>query len=657
MKTEDLINLLKTTQVVQKDGTVKTKIIDCLENYVTYFENSEYWQGKLSSSHRVKGSKTYVSFMYDGNMFTMSNLDPVVLEALVQIETDTKSLKNKAHIKNALSIICNKNKTETNDNEDNNVSMNVAASYSSEFSDIEALLDEIDNDETIVDKDDWAIYREWKNNESIKNYNKDGEVTGISDCYDNLVQWLEHYPPLKGNIKYNDKSDRIDFNGDIIKDNDVHTILKYCNKHFIRKYSNVKGMFEAIKGCANMHHYNPVKTYLESLTYDDSQDWFEYLIKNVLNAEMWDEYGDLYLAEFRKWMTACIKRIYNPGAKFDNILVLVSKNQGTGKSTVWERLFNIKGENFSKIVDASQDIPNGDRFIQQCAAKICINFDEIAMKSKNVNKIKTMLTQQSDEWHTLYSVADAPRDRDYLFVGTTNNTDFLKDYTSMFERRWWIIKVTEDSKNGIYINKMFDDEELNLQDNIWAQAKHIYDNNEEAELYITQGSELGLKLESLQRGYKASNNEYYDEIVNIMQMDWGFFDDKKTVNVESLILQYRHGDTLDYCKRRNDEIRELEKKDGYVMRAEDIKYTHYGQIDRWPVSILYTLLDKLGIKYTKQSLTNELEYSNEFERKYARCKMNNNNNCLAWCRTEYTPVNKFNDTNNNESEGSNKIPF
>ena len=538
----------------------------------------------------------------------------------------------------------------------------VESKYATEFFEIEQLLDDIENDDTLSEeKNDWTAYREWKNNVAIKIVNSDGEVTGIDSCYDNIVGWLEHYPPLKGQIKYNDKSNRIDIWGDIYDDNTVYTIMGMLNKHFIRKYSSIKGLNEAIKGCANKHHYDPFKNYIESLTYDDSKDWIEYLLTDVIKAEMWDEYSELYKTELRMWLYAAIKRVYEPGCKFDNILVFVSKNGGTGKTSVIENLFDINGQSFSKIVDASQQITMNDRFFQQCASNVCINFDEVAMKSANVNKIKTMLTQQSDEWHTLYAVADAPTKRSFVFAGSTNNTDFLKDYTTMYERRWWIIKVTEDTTNGVNVNNIFNDKELNLRDNIWAQVKHMYDNKTETNLYITQGSELGDKLAVLQRGYKASNNEDYAEIVNIMQMDWGFFNEDKFVNVDSLVKQYKSGDALKYCERRNSELDALINKEGYVRKPEDLEYVCYGQIDRWPITLLYELLYKLNISFTKQSLNNELEYSNEFIRKRARCPMKNGETCAAWCRTEDTPIHKFISQQEkeffNESKGSNELPF
>ena len=550
---------------------------------------------------------------------------------------------------------------QLNKQEDTN-DLIVESNYASEFFEIEQLLNDIENDETLSDeKNDWTAYREWKNNVAIKIVNSDGEVTGIDSCYDNIVGWLEHYPPLKCQIKYNDKSNRIDIWGDIYDDNTVYTIMGMLNKHFIRKYSSIKGLNEAIKGCANKHHYDPFKDYIESLTYDDSKDWIEYILTDVIKAEMWDEYSELYKAELRMWLYAAIKRVYEPGCKFDNILVFVSKNGGTGKTSVIENLFDINGQSFSKIVDASQQITMNDRFFQQCASNVCINFDEVAMKSANVNKIKTMLTQQSDEWHTLYAVADAPTKRSFVFAGSTNNTDFLKDYTTMYERRWWIIKVTEDTTNGVNVNNIFNNKELNLRDKIWAQVKHMYDNKTETNLYITQGSELGNKLAVLQRGYKASNNEDYAEIVNIMQMDWGFFDDKKRINIDSLVKQYRSGDVINYCERRNSELNELRHKEGYIMKPDDLDYVCYGQIDKWPITLLYELLCKLNINYTKQSLNNELEYSNEFVKKYARCPMKNGETCAAWCRTEDTPTHKFISQQEkeffNESQGSNELPF
>ena len=653
---KELEQLLQIERTQLSNGVEKTKVLDVLDNYITYFSKSDKYMNKFSSKQLKRGNKILIIYLFDNVQFVINNKDNVFINARNDINKDI-GLNKVSYIKDAITHCCNDNIINDVDDVDDNM---IATSYESEYDEINSLLDEIVNDDTIQDKSDWDLYIEWCKKESIKNYNKDGEVTGTSDCYDNIIGWLEHFPLTKNKIKYNDKSSRIDFNGKIYDDNTVHTIMTYLNKYFIRKYSNVKGLNEAIKGCANKHHYNPVKEYIETLKYDDSRDWFEYLLKDVLKADNWSEFSELYIAEFRKWMCACIKRIYEPGCKFDNILVLVSKCQGTGKSSIWEQLFNINNESFCKIVDASQEIPNGDRFIQQCAGKVCVNFDEIAMKAKNVNKIKTMLTETVDEWHTLYSVADAPRPRDYLFVGTTNNDDFLKDYTSMYERRWWIIKLSENSKNGIYVNTIFNDKELNLRDKIWAQAKYIYDNNLENDLYITQDSELGGLLEVLQRGYKASNNEYYAEIVNIMQMDWGFFDDKKFVNVDSLVKQYKSGDSIKYCENRNVEIDELSHKDGYIMKSDDIKYTCYGQIDKWPAVLLQELLDKLGIKYTKQSLKNELEYANEFEYKVSRSPMTSKV-AWSWCRNEDTPINKFKSQIEeeiiNEGEGTNELPF
>ena len=57
----------------------------------------------------------------------------------------------------------------------------------------------------------------------------------------------------------------------------------------------------------------------------------------------------------------------------------------------------------------------------------------------------------------------------------------------------------------------------------------------------------------------------------------------------------------------------------------------------------------------------ELECSNEFVKKYARCPMKNGETCAAWCRKEDTPTHKFISQQEkeffNESKGSNELPF
>ncbi len=608
--------------------TDDSKIIaeETLENYKMFLENFEALKDKITLSK-------YKKLMFDGYNIEWKALKKLIA-SYITINLNIKK-PNVDLLYVATMIVADSKLSETDLPED------IDPNYIDEYSEIEELLNDIESDSTISNtKDEWSEYRRWKKEEADKKTNKQGLFTGYVDSYNAIIKWLDHYPKTKGKIKYNDKSHRVDFNGHIYEDNDVYTIMRYLNKHFIRDYSNKKGLDEAIKGYANENHYNPFKDYIESLQYDDSKDWFEYLLKNVMNAENWDEYGDLYMAEFRKWMYAVIKRTYEPGCKFDNILVLVSENQGTGKSSIFERLFNINNTSYCKIVDASKQIEMGDRFFQQCASSVCVNLDEVAMKSANVNKIKTLLTQTTDEWHKLYAVADAPVYRSFVFAGSTNNTDVLKDYTSMFERRWWFIKITEDTANGIHVNKIFNDKNLNLRDKLWAQAKYNYDNILEENLYISESSDLGKKLLQFQRGYKASNNEQYEEIKNIMDMEWGFFDEKKTVNFTSLVNQYRFGNSLEYCSLRNKEICELETKDNYVLRPEDQKYKYFGKIDRWPARELYYFLEKLGIQFTKQSLVNELRFSADFEYKNS---MNYITNKVAkcWLRVEETKIKSF----------------
>lgn len=631
---------------------------DTIEMFVKTFDESAYFKDKLTFKNQC---------VYLNDERVQWKRDKKNIRTVVAFELQMKKTEIDYDMLWMALVESAKKHREEDDCE-----LLISPDFHNDFYEIEELIDEIINDtELSEEKNDWELYRDWKNNEAIRIVNADGETKGFDPCYDNLIGWLEHYPPLKNQIRYNEKSYRIDIWNKIYDDNTVHTIMGMLNKHFIRKFSNIKGLNEAIKGCANRHHYHPFKEYLETLTYDESRDWFNYLLTDVLHVEMWNEYGDLYSSELRKWLYACVKRIYEPGTKFDNILVLVSENQGTGKSSIWERLFTLGNESYCKIVDASQEIPTGDRFIQQCASKICINFDEIAVKSKNVNKIKTMLSQQNDEWHTLYSIADAPKNRDYIFVGTTNNTDFLKDYTSMFERRWWLIKITEDTNNGVLMNRLFDDDEMCLRDKIWAQAKHLYDERSERELYITQSSDLGKKLAELQRGYKASNNENYGEIKELMNMEFGFHNEFRWFTVDDIVKQYKHGDTWDYCQRRNNEILQNFKNDKYTPKPEDKYFTHYGRVDKWPVTMLYSILNKLDLSYTSQSLKNELKFDNVFEYKNAHIKydkgqkvmkcfvrrIGGTGSTLKHIVDTSEDDKKINNPINDESKGADELPF
>jgi predicted P-loop ATPase len=158
----------------------------------------------------------------------------------------------------------------------------------------------------------------------------------------------------------------------------------------------------------------------------------------------------------RKTLCAATARIMRPGVKFDYMLVLIG-SQGIGKSSLFSRL---AGKWFS---DSLTTVQNKEAY-EQLQGVWVIEMGELAATRKaDVESLKHFLSKQTDSFRVAYGkhVSDFPRQ--CIFVGTTNDREFLKDRTG--NRRFWPVPVT-----GKGIKSIWDDLTDHEIGQIWAEA-------------------------------------------------------------------------------------------------------------------------------------------------------------------------------------------
>jgi len=152
---------------------------------------------------------------------------------------------------------------------------------------------------------------------------------------------LRHDPALKGLFALN-KFDireiatrnmpwrKITPGADFLKDSDDSALRHYLEKRYsIRNRQIVQ---DALAINIEQNAFHPVKEYLSKLTWDNTSR-IDTLLIDYLGAE-----DSTYTRSvIRKVMVAAVKRIYQPGAKFDYVLTLVG-HQGAGKSTFVKKI-------------------------------------------------------------------------------------------------------------------------------------------------------------------------------------------------------------------------------------------------------------------------------------------------------------------------------
>lgn len=511
-------------------------------------------------------------------------------------------------------------------------------------------LDIIDNDDNIKE-DDWTKFKRWRNEEALWNEDKDGEKTKINECFDNIVGFLENFPKTKGKIKFNKSRNIVEFDGRQIKDGDYHTFINYINKYFIRTFSKIRMIKDAVDNVANKNKYNPWVNYFNNLKYeDDGIDYIDYTIKNVLCCEEQEKYYDLYYETLKIMFIGVMTRIYNKDkelpTKYDSVVTFCGENGGSGKTTFFERLFDIEnnGNSYCYVVAGDSFKPGDKDFIERTHQCVCLLIDELTMKRSIVTSIKGYITQRDDNFRKSFGYTSEKYFRGFIITATSNNTDILKDYTTDNERRWLIIKMSENSENHVNVNNAFDN---GYRDKLWAYVKNIYQ-NDNVELYFTDKNIKKLE-EDIQRDYKASNNADYNIIVNdLLEREYGFIKsfDKIIINVDYIVEQYKYGDSKEWVHRHNEEMTEKLKnaKEGkYILTPKDNLIVKFGKINKISKKDLFYILDKLGFEWTKVSLNAEMRYSgrwNGWKRGNNACKINGSLINAYW-RIENTELKDF----------------
>ena len=206
------------------------------------------------------------------------------------------------------------------------------------------------------------------------------------------------------------------------------------------------------------HRVNPLLQVLEKLVWD-GKPRVEHFLHDVMKADDTE-----YTRECSRLIFAGgIHRAYEPGCKFDDMIVLIG-GQSAGKSTI-VRWLNLDDSFFREIKTIT-----GKEGIEAIRGVWIGEVAELMAMTrvKEAEAVKAYITSQEDSYRPPYAKHVQTIPRRCMFIGTTNNPQFLTDKTG--NRRFYPVKV-QSSAYALY-----DNEEI-IKDYIqqcWAEAVHLY---------------------------------------------------------------------------------------------------------------------------------------------------------------------------------------
>lgn len=210
---------------------------------------------------------------------------------------------------------------------------------------------------------------------------------------------------------------------------------------------------DAVNVVAQENRLHPVRNYLEGLAWDGVERVTRLFI-DYLGAED----NAYHRAIGRMTLLGAVTRIFEPGHKFDFVPILEGV-QGKRKSTFIEILAR------SWFAELEGDLHDRKQLVEKMQGAWILEIPELQGFSKaEVTTIKGFVSARKDKVRMAYAKRAVEFLRQCIFMGSTNDVEYLRDATG--GRRFWPVACNVDEIDTARLSREVDQ--------IWAEAVVIY---------------------------------------------------------------------------------------------------------------------------------------------------------------------------------------
>ena len=220
------------------------------------------------------------------------------------------------------------------------------------------------------------------------------------------------------------------------------------------QYGLTKLSLSMVRNAVEQHAHKNSRN--ECFDYMDGLKWDGYgRVTDFFNTYCETPDSEYTSAISKNWWISMVARILKPGVKVDNMVILEGC-QGKLKSSLLEVIAGKwYAENTAEIGDKD--------FYQNLEGVLIMEIAELDSFSKaGVTTIKRTLSSRIDKYRPSYGRYSMSFPRQCVFVGTTNEREYLKDDTG--GRRFWPIKCVKIDIEAVKRDR----------DQLFAEAVHMY---------------------------------------------------------------------------------------------------------------------------------------------------------------------------------------
>lgn len=274
---------------------------------------------------------------------------------------------------------------------------------------------------------------------------------------DNVRRCLESYAPLKKLVWFDEFHQRCFTTGPSgprpWSDIDYLNLCTLFQRNLGLSKMSLDAVRHGVEAAGRMDTRNEPRDWMKTLTWDGQSRIKEFLADNFGVA--YSEYTD---AASRNFWVGMVARVFEPGCKLDNMLVLEGP-QGAYKSTALEI---VGGRWYTQM---TADVQSKDFFLG-LRGKLLVEIAEFdSFYRADITRIKQVVSSRTDTYRSPYAMLSDDHPRMSIFAATTNETMWSKDQTGA--RRFWPILCKEINLDRIRRDR----------DQLFAEAVSEYQKN------------------------------------------------------------------------------------------------------------------------------------------------------------------------------------
>jgi len=344
-------------------------------------------------------------------------------------------------------------------------------------------------------------------------------------------------------VKLDEFSDRVLVEGlkteDVVLDDRIMSHLRLDADRRFKFLARKDFWYDVVADLALRNAYHPVCDYLGGLEWDREGRIDEWLVRYCGVED-----SEYVRAVSRIVLMAAVRRVRQPGVKFDEMLVLEGA-QGLGKSQVLKALA-VKEEWFTDEVPLAGD---GKEVIEALRGRWIAEAAELkGMRAKEVEHLKAFLSRTHDRARLAYGRLTTEVARSFVMIGTTNSEHYLVDSTG--NRRFWPVKATAVDLDGL----------VAARDQLWAEAAHREAEGESIHLPEKLWAVAGVEQEK-----RALEDPYLAILTEALGGRWGRIaveDVFRLIGVEKGQRTQHHNARVGEAMRQLGWRREKQRRDG-----------------------------------------------------------------------------------------------